>query len=244
MKATRRLLLGLVTSSVVLLLPASAFAVPGNIGFGFNARGISGVDPTGAVRLTGGGAYNPATAGTPDQFVHSGGGFRCTATVTAGPLSRCLAGQGVRWDTAGLLRSFMFKCTAAETSLITATTDAHTAVLAADFYRAGDGNDESFNANMIVSDQDIDGVVPGVQNVWIQGVGCATAKTVHFSSTPEDESNKPEDESNTPAENTEQPGTSQGQADQPHGQSDQPHGQSDQPHGQSGVTHGRPTGSD
>jgi hypothetical protein len=75
----------------------------------------------------------------------------------------------------------MFKCTAAETSLIQATTDEHTVVLAADFYRAGDGNDESFNANMIVSNQDIDPNTPGVQNVWIQGVGCAPA-TVHFSS--------------------------------------------------------------
>jgi hypothetical protein len=34
---------------------------------------------------------------------------------------------------------------------------------------------------MIVSDQDIDGVVQGDQNVWIQGVGCASA-IVHFSS--------------------------------------------------------------
>jgi hypothetical protein len=42
-------------------------------------------------------------------------------------------------------------------------------VLAADFYRAGDGNDESFTAPMIVSTDDIAPDVGGVQNVWIQG---------------------------------------------------------------------------
>jgi hypothetical protein len=89
-----------------------------------------------------------------------------------------LAGQGVRWDTAGLLASTVFKCTPAD-SPKTASTGDDTVVLAADFYRAGDGNDESFNANMIVSDTDIDRDVTGVQNVWIQGVGCASA-TVHF----------------------------------------------------------------
>ena len=76
----------------------------------------------------------------------------------------------------------MFKCTDAVTeALKPASTDDHTVVLAADFYRAGDGNDESFNANMIVSAVDIAPDVPGVQNVWVQGVGCATA-VAHFSS--------------------------------------------------------------
>jgi hypothetical protein len=36
-----------------------------------------------------------------------------------------------------------------------ATTDENTVVLLADFYRAGDGNDESFTAQMIVSADDI-----------------------------------------------------------------------------------------
>jgi hypothetical protein len=49
-------------------------------------------------------------------------------------------------------------------------------VLQADFYRAGDGNDESFTAQMIVSETDI---APGV-NLWVQGVGCGKA-IVHFS---------------------------------------------------------------
>jgi hypothetical protein len=48
---------------------------PGNIGFGFNARDISGF-PTGAATLTGGGSYNPVTG-----FVKSAGGFRCTSDI-------------------------------------------------------------------------------------------------------------------------------------------------------------------
>ena len=198
----RRPLIGLAVVAVaVLAVPAAAGAAPtirtaagsdsaaasasagrANVGFGFNARDISGI--SGAVTLTGGGAYNPDTAGSADPFVHSGGGFGCTADVGGtGLLSGCLAGQGVRWDTAdtaGLLTSTLFKCTAADPAKMAFTSD-NTVVLAADFYRAGDGNDESFNARMIVSDTDIDGDIAGDQNVWIQGVGCASA-TVNFSS--------------------------------------------------------------
>ncbi len=54
-------------------------------------------------------------------------------------------------------------------------------MLLADFYRAGDGNDESFTAQMIVSADDIAPDITGVQNVWIQGVGCAAA-IANFSS--------------------------------------------------------------
>ena len=157
----------------VLLIPTAAVAAGLNTGFGFNARGITGVS-TGSVDLTGGGAFNAVTG-----FVHSGGGFSCTNTVTTGPLTGCSTGQGVRWDTASLLRTTMFKCTASE-ALRPATTSGDTAVLSADFYRAGDGNDESFTANMIVTTNDLDRDVPGIQNVWIQGVGCAIANT-HFS---------------------------------------------------------------
>ena len=159
---------------VVLVVPAGA--APGNVGFGFNARDISGF-PTGSATLTGGGAYNPVSG-----FVHSAGGFRCTSDVGQGPLAGCLAGQGVRWDTAGLLASTTFKCTgSAAEPLKTATTDQDTVVLLADFYRAGDGNDESFTAQMIVSAGDIAPDIAGIQNVWIQGVGCAPA-IAHFSS--------------------------------------------------------------
>ena len=75
-----------------------------------------------------------------------------------------------------------FKCTGAVTeALKPAVTDRNTAVLQADFYRAGDGDDESFSAQMIVSRNDLDPDTLGTQNVWVQGVGCGSA-AVHFSS--------------------------------------------------------------
>jgi hypothetical protein len=60
-------------------------------------------------------------------------------------------------------------------------TDENTVGLDADFYRAGDGNDESFTAQMIVSAEDIAPDIAGIQSVWIQGVGCASA-IANFSS--------------------------------------------------------------
>ena len=176
----RRLVLtgGLVATALtaILLTASIASAASGNVGFGFNARSISGF-PTGSATLTGGGSYNPVTG-----FVKSAGGFRCTNDIRQGPLKGCLSGEGVRWDTVNLLRSTTFKCTgsAAET-LKTATTDENTAVIVADFYRAGDGNVESFTAQMIVSADDIAPDIDGIQNVWIQGVGCASA-IANFSS--------------------------------------------------------------
>ena len=169
-------LVAAVLAAAVLLITAPASATPGNVGFGFNATDISGF-PTGAASLTGGGAYNPATG-----FAESAGGFRCTSDVGQGPLAGCLAGEGVRWDTVELRASTTFKCTgSAAEPLKTAITDENTVVLLADFYRAGDGNDESFTAQMIVSAEDIAPDVAGIQNVWIQGVGCASA-IANFSS--------------------------------------------------------------
>jgi hypothetical protein len=163
--------------------PLSAQGQP-RTGFGFN--GSASGFPTGAVSLTGGGAYSQ-----PADFVNAAGGFRCLQAVEQGPLSTsinpddpgpCLAGEGVRWDTAALLASTTFKCTgAAGEALKTATTSDTTVVLQADFYRAGDGNDESFTAKMIVSDHDIAPDLPGVQDLWVQGVGCGTARAVNFS---------------------------------------------------------------
>jgi hypothetical protein len=156
----------------VALAPSAAHASDGNTGFGFNAAQVAGA-PTGSVSLTGGGAFNVTTG-----FAHSAGGFRCTTDVQQGPLAGCLAGQGVRWDTASLLPSTGFTCTGeAEPA---AHTGDSTVVLSADFYRAGDGNDESFTAKMIVSADDFAPNEPGVQNVWVQGVGCGSA-IVHFS---------------------------------------------------------------
>jgi hypothetical protein len=150
-----------------------------NQAFGFNASLISGFPGDRAAEMTGGGAYN-LDRGNPDQpFVNSGGGFRCLSNITAGLFTGCLAGEGVRWDTAALLESTMFQCTGSD-AVKTAFTGDKTVVLLADFYRQGDGDIESFTAKMIVSDADLDPVAPGVQNVWIQSIGCATDAVVNF----------------------------------------------------------------
>jgi hypothetical protein len=142
----------------------------GNEAFGFNAPLVSGFPGGRSVEVTGGGAYS-----LPD-FVHSGGGFRCLSDITAGPFNGCLAGQGVRWDTAQLLPSTTFKCTGAATEVLkTARTGDKTIVLFSDFYRQGDGNDESFTAQMIVSETDLAPEIEGIQKVWIQGIGCGTS---------------------------------------------------------------------
>ena len=171
------------TSATALTAPASAAVAAihpsPDAGFGFNGD-VSGV-PTGRVFVSGGGTFDLASG-----FVRSSGGFSCLEDVRQGPLSvsinpddpgPCLQGQGVRWDTAQLLTSTMFKCTgAASEPLKPASTGDGRVVLQADFYRAGDGNDESFTAQMIVSETEI---APGV-NLWVQGVGCGKA-VVHFS---------------------------------------------------------------
>jgi hypothetical protein len=152
-----------------------SFKAGGRSGFGFNGS-VKGF-PTGEVRLTGGGSFDPATASNTvpsETSVHSAGGFDCTTTIAQGPLAGCAAGEGVRWDTAQLLASTSFKCTGSDAAKL-AVTGAHTAVLLADFYRAGDGNDESFTGQVIVSDGDLAGDIDGVQNLWVQGVGCGTA---------------------------------------------------------------------
>jgi hypothetical protein len=146
----------------------------GNDAFGFNAPLISGFPGGRSAEMTGGGAYNLTT-----NFVHSGGEFRCLSDITAGPFAGCLAGQGVRWDTAALLASTPFQCTGSD-AIKTANTGTNVVVLIADFYRQGDGNIESFTARMIVSATDLDPVAPGVQNVWIQGIGCATGAVTNF----------------------------------------------------------------
>ena len=165
----------LLSASFLITAPALAQSTQSNDAFGFNSASISGF-PTGAAKLTGGGAFNLATG-----FVKSAGGFQCSEDVNQGPLTGCQAGQGIRWDTATLLASTTFKCTgAASEPLKTANTSAastapDTVVLLADFYRAGDGNEESFTGKVIVSTRDLDPETPGVQNVWIEKVGCGTA---------------------------------------------------------------------
>jgi hypothetical protein len=173
----------LVTALALALLPvSSAFGEQARQSFGFNAASIKGF-LTGEAFLTGGGAYDPETG-----FLKTGGGFRCLQDVLQGPLSvsinpddpgSCLTGEGIRWDAADvapLLPSFQFKCTgAASEALKTVVTDGNTVVMIADFYRQGDGNEESFTARMFVSADDEAPDLPGTQNVWIQGVGCGDA---------------------------------------------------------------------
>jgi hypothetical protein len=174
-----------VLGATVLALVGPAGAASSRVGVGFNAPSISGFLPSGDVFLSGGGSYDPNSASNADPdgaFVHSNGGFRCLQAVGQGPLQGCLMGQGIRWDTDGLLQSTPFKCTGASTEPgKTAVTDGHTAVLESDFYRAGDGNDASFkNVKVIVADHDLARDIDGVQNVWIEKVGCGTAN-VNFS---------------------------------------------------------------
>ncbi|MFL5620361.1 MAG: hypothetical protein ACJ79A_18450 [Gemmatimonadaceae bacterium] len=158
--------------------PAPQYSRDGarRVGFGFN--GTASGFPLGAVFLTGGGSYDPATAsnvvGDTTTDVKSGGGFRCADGVGQGPLNHCLKDEGVRWDTAQLLESAPFKCSASD-AVKTAVTGPGRVVLQSDFYRAGDGNEESFHAQMIVSETDLAPNIPGNQTLWVQGVGCAEA---------------------------------------------------------------------
>ena len=143
------------------------------IGFDGSAHGF----PTGSVLLTGGGTFDAATATNTiphETRVEINGGFRCSTTVAQGPLSGCLAGEGIRWDTEQLLASNTFKCSATDTAR-PASTNAHTAVLLANFYRLRDGDNQSFRAQMIVSQVDLAPDIPGEQHLWIQGVGCGEA---------------------------------------------------------------------
>ena len=161
--------------SPTLAQSASLASRSSNQGFGFNGE-ASGF-PTGVVRLTSGGSFDATTASNTvptETRVNSGGGFRCTDAVAQGPLNGCAAGEGVRWDTAQLLASTNFKCSPAD-AVKPAVTGPGRVVLLADFYRAGDGNDESFTAQMIVSETDLAPNIPGMQTLWIQGVGCGDA---------------------------------------------------------------------
>lgn len=159
------------------VLAADAVRGGARTGFGFN--GTASGFPTGSVFLSGGGSFDAATASNviPDDAtdIHSGGGFGCLDSIGQGPLSGCATGTGVRWDAAQLLASTQFKCSASD-ALKPATTGGGTIVLLADFYRAGDGNDESFKAQMIVSEQDLAPLIPGQQHLWVQGVGCGDAE--------------------------------------------------------------------
>jgi hypothetical protein len=170
----RKITMMLLTIALSLLPMSSALSQEAQQSFGFNAQLIKGF-PTGSAFLTGGGAYDLES-----EFLKTGGGFRCLTDINQGPLAGCKAGEGIRWDAKDgatqLLTSTTFKCTGAATEATkTVETSDNTVVMFADFYRQGDGVDESFNALMFVSEVDQAPDLPGIQNVWIQGVGCGEA---------------------------------------------------------------------
>ena len=153
---------------LVLVLGASAASANSSrSGFAFAASDIRG-GPAGAVAMAGGGAFD--SAGT---FAHGGGFFRCTESVGQGPLAGCQTGQGTHWHTDTALASTAFRCST--DAVKTGVAGADTAVFRGTFFRPGDGNTPSFTANVIVAGHDIAPDLAGMQNVWIQGVGCANA---------------------------------------------------------------------
>ena len=160
------------SNSILVARPVLAVA-GGHTGFGFN--GTAG----GRVFLTGGGSFVAATASNvePSQrIVSGGGGFRCVTAVAQGALNGCGEGEGVRWEAVQLLTTATFRCSAADAPK-TGATAAGTVALLARFFRAGDGTEPSFTAQIIISDSDIAADVPGVQTLWVQGVGCDEAQT-------------------------------------------------------------------
>ena len=157
----------------VLLGSSVALASPTSTNFDFHAPNLTG--GSGSLTFNGAGDFN-AISGVLDAHGH----FKCTSTVSSGPLGGCTSNQGGHWESTLALRSTPFKCTATDPAGVkTATIADDTAVLQAQFFRAGDGPTASFTANVIVSEHDIAPDIAGVQNVWVQGVGCATAK-VHL----------------------------------------------------------------
>jgi len=123
-----------------------------------------------AIEMTGGGTVNAQT-GTQ----RTGGQFRAIQDITAGPLTGLKAGDGVRWEAVEFLPSAPFKCVGSEGGK-TVVSDHDTIVMKVNFFTRGDGNTASFTANVFVSANDEDADQPGIQNVWIQGVGCGEAQ--------------------------------------------------------------------
>jgi hypothetical protein len=168
--------LGAIGLLALVLGAASASASTGSsapasrTSFAFVSPHIAGA-PTGSVAMTGFGSYDTA-AGT----LRANGLFRCTDTVAQGPLSGCMQGQGIRWSSTVLNGTQRFVCGMDAPKMV--ITDGRTVAFKADFFRAGDGATPSFSANVIVSAHDIAPDVAGVQNTWIQGVGCGSALQV------------------------------------------------------------------
>lgn len=154
------------TIAALLATASGAWSQSAIRSLNFNATSIRGF-PSGEVFLTGGGTFGPG-------FLHLNGAFRVTQDINQGPLAGLRTGDGVRWDAEEILPSVNFKCTGAPgEALKTAVTDDNTIVVQADFYLQGDGNTASRHAILFISTDDEDRDLAGVQNVWLQGVGCA-----------------------------------------------------------------------
>lgn len=171
-RSPRKTLLRVLALSTIGLLPlllgaTSASAAGQHTAFAFVSPRIAGA-PTGSVAMSGVGNYD-----TPTGPLQANGVFRCTETVAQGPLAGCLSGQGLRWSSTTLNATQRFVC--GTDAAKTATTDNKAVAFGADFFRIGDFGSPSFRANVIVSAHDIAPDVPGIQNTWIQGVGCGSA---------------------------------------------------------------------
>ncbi len=172
-RTPRKAFVRLLALSAIAMLPAllgaasASASVPQHTAFAFVSPRIAGA-PTGSVAMTGFGVYDTSTSS-----LHANGLFRCTDSVGQGPLSGCMSGQGVHWQSTTLNATQRFVC--GTDAAKTVTTDGQTVAFKADFFRIGDGSTPSFSANVIVSARDIAPDVQGVQNTWIQGVGCGSA---------------------------------------------------------------------
>ena len=160
-----KITMALFAVALPLLSLGNASAQEARQSFGFES-----VDVGGAVRLTGGGSYDPLF-----HDIKGGGSFRCTSDVTSGLLAGCKTGQGVRWSAVSLLDASGFKCGAPNEAGKTAVTGDDTVVLVADFYKQGDGDDAKITAKMFVSGTDRADDVGGAQKGWIQTLGCGDA---------------------------------------------------------------------
>lgn len=129
---------------------------------------ISGA-PTGEALLQGGGSFDPVSG-----VVKASGQFHVVRDINQGPLSGLKAGEELRWEAVQELRSTGFKCAGGTEALKTAVTDDNTLVVSAHFFRETDELNP-LTANLFISTDDEAADLPGIQNVWVQGLGCGDA---------------------------------------------------------------------
>ena len=129
---------------------------------------ISGA-PTGEALLQGGGSFDPVSG-----VVKASGQFHVVRDINQGPLSGLKAGEELRWVAVQALRSTGFKCAGGAELLKTAVTDDNTLVLSAHFFRETDELNP-LTASLFISADDEALDLTGIQNTWVQGLGCGDA---------------------------------------------------------------------